>query len=252
MHISSGGSDLQSISDIGSISGMSNSGATNPVLVAGALQAEVKQRRDAQAIDEYLMKIYLLASQSDKMAQKVITAGVIPTLIHLLKTRAAADERLESVLITLGTLAYDPLSANTIYRTDTTTTLIELFSSSESDDVAALALWNLTRLTRTAEIAAGLVKRGLPKQLVERGFRGGPRGASLSAWCLGNLIHTDSIAEALSDQGIIPDIVDHLRHSTSLVTSTPDDISSGLFVIARVARAIKLAKQLAKAGCVEC
>ncbi|ESK90049.1 hypothetical protein Moror_7888 [Moniliophthora roreri MCA 2997] len=250
-HITSGGSDLQSISDIGSISGMSNSGAANPVLVAGALQAEAKQRRDPQIIDECLMKIYLLASQSDKTAQKLVTAGVIPTLIHLLKTRAAADERLEAVLITLGTLAYDSLSANTIYRTDTTTTLIELFLSSESDDVAALAIWSIARLARTTEIASGLIKRGLPKQLIERGFRGAPGGASLSAWCLGNLIQTDSIAESLSDQGIIPNIVDHLRHSTSLVTSTPDNISSGIFVIARMARSIKLAKQLAKAGCVD-
>ncbi|KAK7032124.1 hypothetical protein VNI00_013298 [Paramarasmius palmivorus] len=245
------GSDLQSISDIGSISGMSSSGGVNPVLIAGALQAEVRQRRDPHAIDEYLMKIHFLASQSDKSAQKLITAGVIPTLIHLLKTRAAADERLEPVLIALGTLAYDSLSANTIYRTDTTTTLIELFASSESDDVAALALWNLTRLTRTTDIANGLIKRGLPKQLVERGLHGGSRGASLSAWCLGNLIQSDSIAETLADQGIVPDIVDHLRHSTNLITSAPDDISSGLFVIARMARSIKLAKILAKAGCVD-
>ncbi|KAK7054735.1 hypothetical protein VNI00_003198 [Paramarasmius palmivorus] len=245
------GSDMQSISDIGSISGSSNSGGANPVLVAQALQAEVKDRRNPRAIDENLMKVYLLGSQSDKTAQKLITAGVIPTLILLLKTRAAADEPLETVLIALGTLAYDSLSANTIYRTDTTTTLMELFSSAESEDVAALALWNITRLTRSAEIATGLLKRGIAKELVERGLHGGPRGATLSAWCLGNLIQNDAIADSLADQGFVVDIVDHLRHATNLVSSTAEDISSGLFVIARMSRSIKLAKQLAKAGCVD-
>jgi hypothetical protein len=113
---------MQSISDIGSISGKptstdmgfnslmwylgsSNSGGANPVLVAQALQAEVKDRRNPRAIDENLMKVYLLGSQSGKTAQRLITAGVIPTLILLLKTRAAADEPLETVLIALGTLA---------------------------------------------------------------------------------------------------------------------------------------------------
>ncbi|KAI3610466.1 hypothetical protein WG66_006876 [Moniliophthora roreri] len=245
------GSDLRSISDVGSIGGSSNSGAANPVLVAQALQVEVKERRNPRAIDECLTKIYLLASQSDKLAQKLITAGVIPTLILLLKTRAAADEPLETVLIALGTLAYDSLSANTIYRTDTTTTLMELFSSSESDDVAALALWTITRLIRTTEIAQGLLKRNLAKQLVDRGLHGGLRGATLSAWCLGNLIQNDAIADSLAEQGFITDIVDHLRHSTNLVASTAEDISSGLFVVARMSRSIKLAKQLAKAGCVD-
>ncbi|KAF9258925.1 ARM repeat-containing protein [Marasmius fiardii PR-910] len=157
------------------------------------------------------------------------------------------------VLMTLGTLACDSVSANTIYRTDTTTTLIELFTTSESDDVAGLTLWILCRMSRTSEIAQGLIKTGLVKELVNRGLRGGLRAAALSAWCIGSLVHTDSIADNLADQHyIISDIVDHLRHTTNLgVSATPLDISSGLFAIARMARSIRLAKALAKAGCVD-
>lgn len=42
---------------------------------------------------------------SDKGAQKSITAGVVHTLIKLLKSRAADQVGLEVVLATLGTLA---------------------------------------------------------------------------------------------------------------------------------------------------
>ena len=73
----------------------------------GALQAEIKGGRNPESIDEHLLKIDQLASQNEKTAQKFITAGIIPTLILLLKRRAVSyDPGLSTVLMTLGTLAY--------------------------------------------------------------------------------------------------------------------------------------------------
>jgi hypothetical protein len=57
-------------------------------------------------IDGYLDKIQQLALSSHKDAQKLVTAGTIPTLILLLKTRAVDGIGLETVLLTLGILAY--------------------------------------------------------------------------------------------------------------------------------------------------
>jgi hypothetical protein len=75
------------------------------VLLASALQAEVTEGRKQEVIDEYLRKTQFLSSQSDKVAQKLVTAGIVPTVILLLKARAVGADGLEIVLITLGILA---------------------------------------------------------------------------------------------------------------------------------------------------
>lgn len=80
-------------------------GRTTAVLLVGALQTELNSSRNAEAIDSYVAKIYHSASESYKEAHKLVTAGAVPALIHLLKTRAGEAEGLEIVLITLGTLA---------------------------------------------------------------------------------------------------------------------------------------------------
>jgi hypothetical protein len=80
-------------------------GARNAVLLAGALHAEITGTRKRHVIDNYLTKVYELASQSEKDAEKLVTAGIIPSLILLLKARAVDADGLEIVLITLGALA---------------------------------------------------------------------------------------------------------------------------------------------------
>jgi hypothetical protein len=75
------------------------------VLLAGALHAEVTEGRKQEVIDDYLHKVQFLASQSDKEAQKLVTAGIVPTVILLLKARAVDSVGLEIVLMTLGILA---------------------------------------------------------------------------------------------------------------------------------------------------
>jgi hypothetical protein len=83
----------------------SPTGKSNAVLLVGALHAEVTEGRKQGVIDEYLHKAHILAQQSDKEAQKLVTAGIVPTVILLLKVRAVDGVGLELVLATLGVLA---------------------------------------------------------------------------------------------------------------------------------------------------
>jgi hypothetical protein len=75
------------------------------VLLAGALHAEVTEGKRQELINDYLRRIRILLSQSDKDAQALVTAGVVPTVILLLKSRAISGVGLDVVLATLGTLA---------------------------------------------------------------------------------------------------------------------------------------------------
>jgi hypothetical protein len=80
--------------------------ARNATLLVGALLSEVKEGRKRDVIDSLLSSIQELGLSSDKDAQKLVTAGVLPTLILLLKTRAINGIGLETVLVTLGILTY--------------------------------------------------------------------------------------------------------------------------------------------------
>ena len=75
------------------------------MLLAGALHAEVTEGRKQDVIDDYLHKTQILCLQSNKEAQKLVTHGIVPTVILLLKARAVNDVGLEIVLKTLGVLA---------------------------------------------------------------------------------------------------------------------------------------------------
>jgi hypothetical protein len=78
--------------------------APNAKLLAGALLSEVKEGRKQDVIDPLLIKIQNLGVKSHKDAQRLVTAGTVPSLILLLKTRAATGHGLETVLIALGIL----------------------------------------------------------------------------------------------------------------------------------------------------
>lgn len=78
----------------------------NPVLLAGALHSEVMEGRKQEVIDDYLRRVQFVSSQSYKETQKLVTAGIVPTVILLLKARAVDTVGLELVLVTLGILAY--------------------------------------------------------------------------------------------------------------------------------------------------
>ncbi|KAG8939687.1 hypothetical protein FRC00_013635, partial [Tulasnella sp. 408] len=115
-------------------------GRPSAILVAGALDAEITGGRNRDVIDGYLQVIQQLATESQREAEKLVSAGVVPTLILLLKSRAMDGQGLDLVLKTLGILARDPLSANTIFRTNTSTTLLEIIDTSVDEDSVALAI----------------------------------------------------------------------------------------------------------------
>ena len=128
---------------------------------------------------------------------------------------------------------------------------MELISGSLSDDVAAGAVWCISRICRSKEVADELIKRDLVPLLMEKGLMCGTHLTSrLSAWCLGAVIRSDAQAEAMANRGLIQASVDHLIGKASSPNVIAEDICAATFLIARLARSIKLSKALAKAGCV--
>ncbi|KAG9024880.1 hypothetical protein FRB95_010941 [Tulasnella sp. JGI-2019a] len=193
------------------------------VIVAGALLSEITEGRKQEVIDRYLHLTQQLISQSEEEAQRFITAGIVPTLILLVKARAVDGVGIEIALKTLGMLAHDSLSSNTIFRTNTASILLEIVDSSDHEDAIALSLWCLSRISRGSEVAAGLVRKDIVSVLLRKGISRSPSTAQIASWCLGNLVYTDAMAETLVAQGAAPIMVDHLRKTLSSPSSQPDD-----------------------------
>ncbi|KAF7978829.1 hypothetical protein HWV62_44621 [Athelia sp. TMB] len=248
--------DSRTMSDTQSFASCSQRGAPhspigrNPVLLAKALLAEVKEGRKQEVIDDYLDKVQYMCLQSSKEAQKLVTAGIVPTVLLLLQARAIDGVGLELVLVTLGILACDPITANTVNRTNTATVLVEIISSSDSDTIIALATWCVNRICRSAEVAANLIKLDLANMLIAKGLRGGPGASRMSSWCLGTLAYTDALAQTLASYDLIAASVRSLKTTSMNANASADDICAALFTIARLARTISLAKQLIRAGCI--
>ncbi|KAH7876919.1 armadillo-type protein [Lentinula edodes] len=138
-----------------------------------------------------------------------------------------------------------------IYRTNTTLTLIELCKSTISNEISLLAVWCLLRICRSPEVAQGLIKTNIVSVLLRQNAIGDMHLVSMSVYCLGTVVQNDATADFLAAMDIIPFIVSHLRQSTESPRQNPDHICAGLYAAARMSRSIKLAKYLAKAGCVE-
>ncbi|CAK5263320.1 unnamed protein product [Mycena citricolor] len=232
-------------------SGQSSGTAPNANLIAGALSTEVKEGRKRDVVDGYLGKMIALSLGSSKDAHKLVTAGVIPTLIVLLKTRAADGIGLELVLLALGFLIHDPITANAVHRTDTSKTLIDILNAAQLDDIGALTIWCLIRVARTPEVVASLLKHNLGSSLVRKGLRGGQRTSRMAGWCLGAIVRSDAIADTLCEMGIVSAVCEHMRRCRSSVNADAADHSAILYAVARLSRSIKIAKQLSKGGCVD-
>ena len=100
-------------------------------------------------------------------------------------------------------------------------------------------------------MASGLINQGIAKVLMQKVLADGKQMTSrLCSWCLGTLIRTDSIADTMAAQGLITVAVDDLLKKAKSPNATGQDISAATYVIARLARSIKLSKALAKAGAI--
>ncbi|KAF7360950.1 Protein kinase domain-containing protein [Mycena sanguinolenta] len=230
----------------------------NAAIIVGALVSEVNADRKPETIDTLLLSVQELGLKSDKEAQQLVAAGAISPLVVLLKARAAADGvGLEIVLMTLGILIHDSVTANMIYRNNNIAVLIEVVSAAHADSVTALAIWSLSRICRTTEIVNGLLKqtRNLGKLLVAKGLRATAWStARAAAWCIGALVRSDPIADILADIGMAPALCEYLQRCKSSnlnADTTAEDYSAGFYAVARLSRSVKIAKALAKGGCVE-
>lgn len=111
-----------------------------------------------------------------------------------------------------------------------------------------LAVWTLSRIARGPEISAGLIKSGLIRLLIQKGLHGDRATPGLSAYCIGNLAHTDALAEALAEIGVIPALAALLKSATESLHV--EEICGATYALARLSRSIKLAKAIGKVGCV--
>ncbi|KAJ3910987.1 hypothetical protein F5877DRAFT_93820 [Lentinula edodes] len=73
----------------------------------------------------------------------------------------------------------------------------------------------------------------------------------MSVYCLSTVVQNDATADFLAAMDIIPFIVSHLWQSTESPRQNPDHFCASLYATARMSCSIKLAKYLAKAGCME-
>ena len=115
----------------------------------------------------------------------------------------------------------------------------------------ALSVWCISRICRSSDVAAGVLKQDLVSALIRKGLTGNFKTSSLSSWCLGILAFTDHLAEMLAARGVVNASVDHLRRITANEASDTEDKCAALYAVARIARTIPLAKSLVMAGCVQ-
>ncbi|KAF5337767.1 hypothetical protein D9758_016612 [Tetrapyrgos nigripes] len=243
-------------------SGSSTGTESSVLTLVGGLQSEMSHGpgrlgKSDPLIDLYMAKIYHTAIEADQNAHKLITAGVVPLLITLLKRRAAdkSHRGLEVVLLTLGVLSHDSISANLICRTQTATTLIGLCSLRNSDEVIILSLWCLNRICRNVDVATNLIKLDIVQVIKDLAVDG--LLPAMAMYCLGTLIQSDAIADQMESLDIVPYLIRCLRSHTTQSQSVsdtapipPDEICSSLYAIARLSRSIRLARILATSGAI--
>ena len=146
---------------------------------------------------------------------------------------------------------HDSVSANMIFRVGATQTLMEFVGNSPSDDVVAGAVWCISRICRSKEVADELFKRNLVQLLIQKGLLHGTHLTSrLSAWCLGALVRSDTQADVMATRGLIQISVEHFIAKASSPNVISEDICAATFLIARLARSTRHSKALARAGCI--
>ena len=75
-------------------------------MLAGALRSELAGNRRPEIVDNYLRSAQFLGLQSPRDVQKLVAAGMVPTVIDLLKARVTRDKGLGILLATLGLLVF--------------------------------------------------------------------------------------------------------------------------------------------------
>ncbi|CCO32434.1 Putative serine/threonine-protein kinase/receptor R831 [Rhizoctonia solani AG-1 IB] len=218
--------------------------------ISQSLMTAVNRGIDQAEISRLVQEVIQLA-EDEGQARKLVEAGAIPHLITQFKKLSPNGEGINHVILALGLLSHDLLSANSIVRTGTAGQLMEISKSAQVDPVRACAAWCLGRMIHSDDIAAKFIGDGLPELLINwLSLSENKDTRRCCAWTLGMLARTDALAGKLVQVGVIPALASHLTRA-AIPDADSEDLCVALFGVARLARTIKFSKALAAAGSVE-
>ncbi|KAF8597690.1 ARM repeat-containing protein [Ceratobasidium sp. AG-I] len=218
--------------------------------VSQSLMIEVNKGTNQAEIRRLVCEVIDLA-EDESQANKLVEVGVVPNLIQRFKELSPNGEGINHVILALGLLSHDLLSANCIVRTGTSHTLMEISKAARDDPVRACSAWCLGRMIQSDDIAARFIQDGLPELLINWMSVSQDKVTLRSCvWTIGMLARTDLLAGKLVDTGAIPALAAHLQQ-TAVANAEPEDLCVALFGVGRLARTIKFSKALAAAGSVE-
>ncbi|CAE6517076.1 unnamed protein product [Rhizoctonia solani] len=198
-----------------------------------------------------LVREVIQLAEDESQARKLVEAGAIPHLITQFKKLTPNGEGINHVILALGLLSHDLLSANSIVRTGTAAQLMEISKAARVDSVRACSAWCLGRMIQSDDIATKFIGDGLPELLINwLSLSDNKDTRRCCAWALGTLARTDALAGKLVQVGAIPALASHLGRA-AVPDADPEDLCVALFGVGRLARTIKFSKALAAAGSVE-
>ncbi|KAG8688827.1 hypothetical protein FRC08_011241, partial [Ceratobasidium sp. 394] len=217
--------------------------------VSQALMGAVNKGTDQDEIRRLVRQVIEMA-EDEGQAKKLVEAGAVPTLIMQFKSLSPNGEGINHVILALGLLSHDLLSANSVVRTGTATMLMEISKAAREEPVRACSAWSLGRLVHSDDIATKFIRDGLPELLIAWMSTSKDKTTLRSCvWTLGALARTDALAGKLVEAGAIPALATHLQQ-TAIPDADSEDLGVALFGVARLARTIKFSKALAAAGSV--
>ncbi|CAE7180741.1 unnamed protein product [Rhizoctonia solani] len=218
--------------------------------ISQSLMTAVNTGKDQAEIGRLIQEVIQLG-EDENQARKMVEAGAIPHLITQFQKNLSTGERINDIVMAIGLLSHDLLSANSIIRSGTATLLAEFSKAAQLDPVRACLAWCLGRMIQSDDIAAKFIEDGLPDLLLNWLCISDSKDTQrYSAWVLGTLARTDILAEKLVQKGVIPVLTSHLM-KTAVPDADSEDLCVALFGVARLARTIKCSKALAAAGSVE-
>ncbi|CAE6460094.1 unnamed protein product [Rhizoctonia solani] len=217
-----------------------------------SLMTAVNNKADPDEIQRLMLEVIRLA-KDEKMARRLVDAGVIPHLITEFKNSSPSELGIHTIVSALGLLSHDMLSAASILRSGTAEHLIEISKGAQTGPARACLAWCLGRMIQSDDIATRLIEDGLADLLISWLTVSDDTNAwRYSAWALGTLARTDTLVDTLVGMGAIPALASHLnRIVTPPAQPGSEDLGAALFAVARFARTTKLSKALAAAGSVE-
>ncbi|CAE6411523.1 unnamed protein product [Rhizoctonia solani] len=208
-------------------------------------------KRDDRVEIRRLVQEVIRLGEDDAQARKMVEAGAIPHLITQFQNFLSSGEEIHHIIMAIGILSHDVLSAKSIIHSGMATQLMELSKGARADQVRACSAWSLGRMVQSDGIADKFIEDGFPDLLINWLTMSDNKDTRrYCAWALGTLARTDALAGKLVQKGAIPILTSYLAE-TAIPEADSEDICVALFGVARLARTVKFSKALAAAGSVE-